>query len=256
MSEPTIPEITSATPGSPAPGLSQMERVLYTFTAPSKTSTDILRSTNWLVPFILIVIVSVAFSYAVQTKIGWAKTYDNMARMNPKAQEKMAEMPPEQQASIRQVSIKGTAISSYAGSIIALIITAIFTLLVWGTINFGFGGTGRFGTIFAVMMYASLISYVAKYLLAIVAIFAGLAPDNFILQNPVGTNLGYFLSDSPPWLMTLGTFIDVLGIWGLIVMVIGCSIVCKVKRGAAAAAVVGWWALFLVIFVGLAAARG
>ena len=36
-------------------GLSQVERVVDTFVAPSKTFTDILRSTSWWLPFLLLV---------------------------------------------------------------------------------------------------------------------------------------------------------------------------------------------------------
>ena len=40
------------------PGLSQMERVVDTFVAPKKTFTDILRSTSWWLPFLLMVLVT------------------------------------------------------------------------------------------------------------------------------------------------------------------------------------------------------
>src|ERR1700730_2394052 len=48
-----------------APALSQIQRVLYIFTAPSKTFTDILRSSNWLLPFVLSLIFSCGFAYVV-----------------------------------------------------------------------------------------------------------------------------------------------------------------------------------------------
>ena len=42
-------------------GLSQVERVVDTFVAPSKTFTDILRSTTWWLPFLLSVLVTLAW---------------------------------------------------------------------------------------------------------------------------------------------------------------------------------------------------
>jgi len=46
----------------------------------------------------------------------------------------------------------------------------------------------------------------------------------------------------------------VIGIWTVVLMVIGTAIVAKVSRGRAAAVIVGWWALILVISVATAAA--
>jgi len=70
----------------------------------------------------------------------------------------------------------------------------------------------------------------------------------------VGTNPAYYLPDSAPWLKAALSFFDVIGIWNLILLVIGTSIVAKVSRGKAAAIVVGWWVLLLILSVVTAAA--
>jgi hypothetical protein len=239
--------------------LNELQRIADTFVAPSKTFSDILRSAAWWGPFLVLVLISFAFSWTVQTKVGWDVAFDNQVKMNPKAAQRMeqaqANLPPERLAAMRSAQIKGTEYTSYGRPLLVLLFTAITTLLVWPTINFGFGGRAKFSTIFAVFMYTALISDGLKYLLAIIALYAGVAPDSFLLPNPVGTNLGYYLvgGDSPYWLVVLGMFLDVFGIWALVLAVIGCSMVGKVKRGAAAAAVVGWWAVFAILMSGLAA---
>jgi hypothetical protein len=236
------------------PALSEPQRVLDTFTAPSKTFTDILRNSSFWGPLVIMVLVSVGFAFAVQQKIGWEKVYDNILHQTPKQEEKFAQMQPEQAASAKAIAAKFTGIVTYAYTIIILIFTAISALLVWVTVNFGFGGSAKFGQIFAVDMYAALVMNI-KYLLAIVAIFAGLAPDSFLLQNPVGTNIGYYLStDAPKWLTALCIHLDLFEIWSLILGVICISIVAKVPRGKAAAAVVGWWLILVLVGVGFAAA--
>ena len=239
--------------------LNELQRIADTFVAPTKTFTDILRSAAWWGPFIILVLVSVGFSYTVQQKVGWDVAFDNQIRMNPKAAQRMeqsqANLPPDRLAAVRNVQVKGVEYTSYARPILTLIFTAIFALLVWPTINFGFGGHAKFSTIFAVMMYTALISEALRYLLAIIALFAGVAPDSFLLPNPVGTNIGYYLvgGDLPYWTVVGGMFLDVFGIWALVLSVIGCSIVGKVSRGAAAAAVVGWWAIFAIVITGVSA---
>jgi hypothetical protein len=241
-------------PQSATPPLSEVQRVVDTFTSPSKTFTDLLRSSAIWGPLVVMVLVSVCFSFAVQQKVGWEKVYENNIHQSPKTEEKIAQMPADQAASTKAIGAKITGVIAYVYTIVVLIFTAIIALLVWVTVNFGFGGSAKFGQIFAVYMYSNLVMNV-KYLLAIIAIFAGLAPDSFLLQNPVGTNVGYYLStDAPKWLTALCMHIDIFEIWAVALGVIGVSIVAKVSRGKAAAGVVGWWLILILVGVGFAAA--
>ena len=241
-------------PQSAVPGLSEPQRVIDTFTAPSKTFTDILRNSSFWGPLVIMILVSVGFSFAVQTKVGWDKVYENILHQSPKQEARMAQMPADQVPTAKAIGIKFTSIIAYSYTVVVLIFTAINALLVWVTLNFGFGGKAKFGQVFAVSMYGSLVMNL-KYLLAIVAIFAGLAPDSFILQNPVGTNIGYYLStEAPKALNAFCIHMDLFEIWAIVLNVIGMAIVAKVSRGKAAVAVVGWWLLIVLISVGAAAA--
>ena len=232
--------------------LNEGQRIVDTFTAPSKTFIDLLRSAAWWGPFLILVIVSVGFSYGVQQKVGWEKVFENNLHQSPKREAQFDQLPPEQAATQKVIGTKVTAGISYAYSIVVLIITAITTLLVWMTVNFGFGGRSKYGEIYAVNLYASLVLNV-KYILATIALFAGLAPDSFLLQNPVGTNIGYYLSsDAPKWLIALAMHIDLFEIWSIVLGTIGVSIVAKVSRGKAAVAVVGWWVVLVLIGVAFA----
>lgn len=237
-----------------APPLSEMQRVVDTFTAPSKTFTDILRNSSFWGPLVLMILVSLIFSFGVQQKVGWPKVTENNIHQSPKQEEKFDQMQPDQAAAGKAVATKITSIVSYGYTVLLLIFTAIFALLYWVTVNFGFGGTAKYGQVFAVIMYANLVMNV-KYLLATVALFAGLAPDSFLQQNPVGTNIGYYLPpDGPKALLAFCNHIDIFEIWSVILSVIGISIVAKVSKGKAAAVVVGWWLILVLVGVGFAAA--
>jgi hypothetical protein len=94
-------------------------------------------------------------------------------------------------------------------------------------------------------------------ILTIITLLAGMDKESFNLSNPVGTNIGFFLpADSPKWLMTLGTSIDLFWLWGLVLVGIGLAVVAKVKRSSGLAAVFGWWILLLILRVGYAAISG
>jgi hypothetical protein len=245
-------ELTETVPGA-AP-LTETQRILDIFVAPSKTFTDILRKATFWGPLVILIVVGVAYSFSVQQKIGWEQVYENNVRqLSLKAQEALASPKAE---SMRTVQTKVGEIVSYVYVVPVLIITAIIALLLWVTVNFGFGGKARYAEIYAVSFYANVVMNI-KFLLGIVAIFAGLSPDSFLINNPVGSNIGYFLSsDYPLWLRALCTHIDLFEIWSLVLSVIGVSIVAKVSRGKAAVVVIGWWLIVVLVAMAGAAAQG
>lgn len=241
-------ELTQAPVEAP---LSETQRVIDTFVAPTKTFTDLRRKATFWGPLLIMIIVGVAFSFAVQQKIGWEKAVTNIVHQGSQAKAEQFDASPD---SAKAIAAKITAITSYGYFAIVLIITALIALLNWATVNFGFGGKSTYGQIYAVSFYASLVMNI-KFILAIIAVFAGLAPDSFIVNNPVGSNVGYYLStDAPKWLTTLCMHLDIFEIWSIVLTVIGVAIVARVSRGKAAAVVVGWWVLFILISVGITAA--
>lgn len=234
-------------------GLSQIERVVDTFVAPSKTFEDIRRSASWWMPWLIAVLIGLAFTFSVQSKVGWGQVYDNILHQNTKAMQRFNQMTPEQATATKAMSAKITEISSFAFPVIGLIVTAIIAAVLMATINFGFGGKSTFGQMFAMYYYATL-PMVLKYLLAIITLFAGLDPTTFNIQNPIGTNIGYYLPiGSPHWMVALGTTVDIFNIWTAVLLILGCAAVGRIKKSSAATAIIGWWVLLTVLKVGAAA---
>jgi hypothetical protein len=80
-----------------------------------------------------------------------------------------------------------------AGPVFVLLIAAIVSLVLWGTINFVFGGKASFGAVFAVWFFAKPARGHLKTLLGIVVIFAGGTPETFNIKNYAPTNVAAFL---------------------------------------------------------------
>jgi hypothetical protein len=234
--------------------LSEVERVVDTFVAPSKTFNDILRSSSWWLPWLLGALVPLGFSVAIQQKVGWDKTYSNILRQSSQTQQdRIAQLPPDQQARQKAIAASFTKYVVWASPVLGLLFAAIAAGVLLMTLNFGLGGRATFGQMFAVWMYATL-PWLISGILGIVVLFAGLDADAFNLKNPVGTNLGYYLpTDLPQWLIAFGTSLDILTIWVLVLLTIGCAIVARTKLASTAIAVVGWWVLITLVKVGVAA---
>jgi Yip1 domain len=242
--------------GEQAPGLSQWQRVSNTFTAPSKTFEDIKRGNkSWWMPFIIMAVVGYVLFAVVSLKIGMRQVVENQIHLNPKQEEQMNQAPPERREMTMKIS-QGITEGVFIGNpILLLAILAVGSLGLWGTINFVFGGKAKFGSIFTVWMYAGLPGTL-KVLLGVAVIFAGTAPESFNIKNYAPTNAGAFLSptDTPAALYSLASALDVITIWTLILLGMGTAIVAGVKRTSGYIAVFAWWAIFVLIGVGWAAA--
>ena len=236
-------------------GLSQVERVVDTFVAPSKTFTDILRSTSWWLPFVILMVVTMASSYAIDQKIGFDRVAEQSISQSTSATDQMSQLTPDARAAaIHRIAI-GQKYGSYAAGVFILIFVAVIALLNWASLNFGLGAKTTYGQNFAVCMYAGLPKIFIA-LLNIVFVYAGVNTENFDMNNPVGTNLGYYLTDSAHWIRTALSFFDIFGLWTLALTVIGLAIISKKTKGQAAIVAVGWWLLGLLILTGVTAARG
>jgi hypothetical protein len=232
---------------SPA-GLSQAERVIDTFTAPSKTFNDIRRSSAWWMPFLITLVISFLFAFAIQSKVGWHQVMDNVIANHPAQQAQLDQLDPAQRAQRDKVTVIVYQVISYCYSILGLIIVAIVAGIFMLTYNFGLGSRTPYKQYFASYMYAGLPGAL-KAILIIVLLFAGGGGDKFNLENPIGTNIGFFFAhgDLPAWLHSLLTSLDIFSIWVAVLLALGLSIVCKVSRNASYAVVFGWWGLWILI---------
>ena len=246
---------TPAVPAVPAgSALTQVQRVIYTFTAPSKTFSDIKRSTSWWLPFVLSAVFGYAFFATVQAKVGWEQVTENSIRQNPKQAEQMDKLPADQRATQMKIAAVVTEGIFAAIPVIALIAQAVIAGVLLATINFGFGGKATFWEVFAVSWYAGLPGLI-KVVLGIAALLAGLAPESFNSRNFSGTNIGYYLPpETSKALLALATSLDVVTIWSLALSAIGLAIVARTKRSSGYIAVFGWWILIVLSGAGWAAA--
>lgn len=243
-----MPEEVLAVEGKP---LSQTERVVDTFVAPTKTFADVLRSASWWLPFLLLMIAGYALTATIQTKVGWQQLVENEIKSNPKMSDQMSSLSADQVATrqrIMQMSFRG---GFYAGPVLNLAFVALSALLLWPTINFGFGGRATYGRIFCVGMYAALPGMISG-LLAALMLWAGRSPETFSTQTMLGSNPGYYI-DTPGALKTFLTSLDLFTIWTLVLLSIGLSIVAHTKRSAGYLSVFGWFAVVVLFRTAMAA---
>jgi len=236
-------------PAMPAPipeptALSEGARLVNVFVAPTRTFTDLRRSASWWAPFVLLSVMSLAFVYTVDQKIGFRKVAENQIQASPKAAQRIEQLPAAQRDQTLQRQTTFFRDFSYAYPTVILVWNIVIAAILFATFKFAASSDVKFKTSLAIVMYASL-PLLVKTLLATISVAAGASADSFTFQNPVATNPGYFLTPADsPFLYNLATAIDIFMIWTLIVTAIGFTCVSKVKRSTALAIVFGWYFVF------------
>jgi hypothetical protein len=236
---------TAVTPQQP-PALSQSERVIDTFVAPTKTFTDIRRNASWWLPWLLMSIAGLAMVTVVEKKVGMERVVENQVQTSPKAQARLDQLSPEQRAKQMELSANITRGFSYGSPVMTIIFVAVIAAVLLGTFNFGFGQELRFAQCLAISMYAFLPTII-KALLVIVSILIG-GGENFSFQNQLASNLGAFFDpNTSHFLWSVASAIDVFNIWVLVLTGIGYSCVTRLKRGTCMGVVFGWWAVVTLV---------
>ena len=232
--------------------LTEVERVIDTFVAPSKTFTDIRQNTSWWVPWLLMSIFGLSMVFVVDKKLGMDTAYENQLRLSPKQMDKIDQLPPDQKANALKLGANITRYFSYGSPLLTIVIVGIMAAVLMATFNFGFGTQVKFMQAMAISMYAFLPTII-KSLIAIAVVSAG-AAEGFTFQNPVASNLsGLVDPNSSHFLYSVLSSIDIFTIWTLILTGIGYSCVTKVKRGTALGVIFAWWAVIALVGAGLGA---
>jgi hypothetical protein len=241
----TAMEAAMQQPGETA-GLSQVERVVDTFVAPTKTFTDIRRNASWWLPFLLGILVSMAFVSSIDRKIGFDQVAQSNINRSAQTQQSMSNLPDAQREQTVHKIAGFTRVVSYSYPIIGLIFALICAGILMLTFNFGLGAKASYKEYLAVWFYAGL-PFLIKLLLAAISIFFGVSAEQFDINNPVGTNVGWYLtSDAPQWVRTLFSSADIFTVWVVVLLILGCSTIARVKRSSAAIAIIGWWVLIIL----------
>jgi len=243
-----------AAPGDDGtPPLSEPARIVNTFIAPGKTFTDIRRNGSWWAPWLLISIFSIAFIYVVGQQIGFEQVSRNQIAHSARA-DQFDKLPPDQQDQRIRLSAKITRIFAYLTPAFVLLAYVIMAAILMATFKVGTGAEVTFGKSMAIVIYSSL-PYILHAILGIVSLFAGVSPEGFNINNPVGSNPAYFMDPAGnKFVYGMASALDIFVVWSIVLMGIGFACNSKVKRSNAILIVVAWYLLWKLLASGLAAA--
>ncbi len=219
---------------------------------PKATFEDIAAKPSFLLPLVVIVVLSVVIVAVFGQRVGWRGTIEKQLASNPRT----ADLPADQREQAIERGEKFAPVVSYvivflaapvAALISAAVLLAAFNLVAGARVNF----LQSFG-----IVTHSYVPGIIGGAIGLIMLFVK-SPDTININNLVAANLAAFLAgDSPKWLISLGTSIDLFQFWTIVLMGIGFSAVNpkKVSIGKGIAIVAITWALYVGAKVAIAGA--
>lgn len=226
--------------------LSEKDRLVNLFTAPGTTFNDIRRSASWWLPFVISSFFSLWLAHTVLTRIGIPALVQGILGHNTALAHRIDNATP-QDAEVLRKSIGMQFELLYVQPVLTLVYGTIGSAVLMITVNVFFGLKTRFASMIAVWFYGTLP--LALYtLVTLVAIYFASGNETLDIHNAVASNAGYFIqsNQSPRWIITLLSSIDIFSIWSVLLLTIGIASITGLKRSHAAAVVFGWWLIYVL----------
>jgi hypothetical protein len=222
-----------------------LSKVVGIFTSPRETFKSIDQKPTWLVPFLIVVILSVVMQFLVMD-IGMK---DQIARME-------ARNTPAAQIEAMQSRMEGPW--KYIGvAFVPVAILAVWAVLA-GILLFGgntmMGGETKFKKVFSVMAWSSLVGMVGQILKTFLILSKG-------TSRGVVTSLAILLptpelGEKTPILYRFLSRFDLFTIWELIIWIIGLAVIYRFETKKSAMLVLSLWVIWVLISVALGGLLG
>jgi len=248
---------TTATPAPEAPApVSSIGRIFGAIFNPKETFASIAKQPTWFLPLLLFCVFQISLIAIFSQHVGWRAFMERQNQNNSRVEKQMEQMTPDQREQMLNNQVKIAPIIGYVGAVVGPFIGAVVVAAIFlAVFNFVLGARIGFKSSLGIVSYAWVPGLIG-ILLGIVIIFIK-DPSTVDLQNLVASNPGAMLSDdSPRWLVSLLGSFDIFSFWNMILMAFGFSATDtkKISFGKALGAILGVWACYVLIKVGLAAA--
>jgi len=229
----------------PQAAISPFGRVIGVLFSPKPTFEDIARKPGWILPVILMTVLSIIAVVALNQRMNWREYISDKLEKDSRT----AQMSAEQKERQVDISSKVTVYVVYAVGVLAPIVMAVVLgAILMGAYNLLGGAGASFSQSIAIAAHSSLVGLISTPIFLLVLF---LRPAGTIdPENPVVTNLAALLpEESAKWLFTLCKSLDIFTIWTLILIAIGFAAVNprKLKGAKSFVIVFGIWGVYVLV---------
>ena len=249
---PPVPDEGAAAPGGALPTGGPLTTVWQAFLDPVAAFRALAVRPQWLWALVVIVLVSLATQVVVSSRIDMESTIRQGIEERQRDNQELTD------AQVEQAVKAARAISRVAMVSAPIAVPIVFALLAG--IYLGMlrlvGSDIGFSSAFATALHAALPPALVSSVLTVVVVLQREALRISEMKGLVKSSLAALLPDgtSKP-LAALASVVDIFNVWQWVLLVLGFSIVGRVRRGQAVAVVAVAWGAWALLRAGLAMMR-
>lgn len=235
-------ELAAPAPQEPKPN--PFSRIAGVFFAPGETFASIVRRPDFVVPLLILLIVSLLTGILTAQKVDFKEIAREAVEASPRA----SRMPPD--VLEKQVNMVGgfMKVAAYGSPFISVLVLLVLAAILFAAFKI-FGGEGEFLQALSITIYA----WYPNLIRAIVSVATILSKKSFTietLKNPVASNIGYFLNPKlHPIAAAFWGGIDLFTIWTIILLIIGFAAMSRFSRAKSAVIILSLWGIKLLFSV-------
>jgi hypothetical protein len=229
-----------------------LARMFGAIFSPKATFESIARRPTWLAPIIVLSVVSLGVVGLFGYHIGWRAFFEKQDASSSRFEQAS---PQQQQQSLEAQVKYGPPFVYLTAAVSTLLAALIIAGVLLGVFHGVMGANFGFKTSLGIVAHAWMPGLILG-LLGVFVLFVK-DPSTIDLQNLVASNGAVLLpSDSPKWLVTMLTSVDLFSFWSMILMAIGYSSAApkKLSFGKAFFTIFALWLAYVLVRVGMTAA--
>jgi hypothetical protein len=252
-SDPSPETPAPAMPAPPAPSPNVVQKMFGVLFSPQPTFEAVNQKPSWFIPYLVYVLLAFVYFAVIINMMGVSRFLKASLGPNPSEQQ-VFQM--EQAAKLfeEKPAMKATLyIAPVLGAIVPLIIAGILLLVV--TLA---GGSTAFKKAFSVTVNISFATTLVMSIFVLGPLLLTKDIDKFDFQNPVASNLGFFLDpvEMNKFFYSLASSIDLLSFWAIFLYATGfTAISTNLKKRTTYTCIISLWVVFVLAKSGLALLR-
>lgn len=216
-----------ATTPTPAPegqvSLGPVARIMGVFFNPKATFADIANRPSWIAPMLLLFVVYLGLNFALVKHADWVEVTKDQIAKSKFAARQIEQLPEDQRSAAIEQGAARAKMVRYVRAVIGWpLLLIVVSAIYFGAFKLLGGARTNFAAAFAVTTFAHLPMGLRELIAIPVTLLkdpASIDPENFLASNPAAI----FGNDLATWQLVPLAFLDVFGIWALILMAVGFS---------------------------------
>jgi hypothetical protein len=217
--------------------MSTMQRIIGIFNAPGKTVADVAANPTWVVPFIIVIVISMALTHLMREAIiadhKSSPAYENLMENDRMTIEQIEQARDMQISGMRKFAWVGAG----ATTAIAMVFSTVVLLFVGNII---LGGSAKFRQIFSLFCWAGLIGLVG-YLLRL-----PMALDKLTMKIYFSPAVLFPAEAEETALFKIAAALDIFVIWRIVIIALGFAAIYRFSAGKSFATVGGLYTLLVL----------